>query len=177
MKKIMFNDKYGLTKAVLEGRKTQTRRVINLTETDKEYLDTAFDWDLRESVIVERYAKYKVGEEVAIAQKYSELEYGVDWVRCSINKEHAGWNNKMFVSAEEMPHRIKITNIRIEHLQDISDADCFAEGAQEALKHLPNSEPNDLVRDIFSILIDNVSGKGTWQSNPYVFVYDFELIR
>lgn len=28
MKKIMFNDKYGLTKAVLEGRKTQTRRLI-----------------------------------------------------------------------------------------------------------------------------------------------------
>ena len=28
MQKIMFNDKYGLTKAVLEGRKTMTRRVI-----------------------------------------------------------------------------------------------------------------------------------------------------
>lgn len=27
MKKIMFNDKYGLTKAVLEGRKTITRRI------------------------------------------------------------------------------------------------------------------------------------------------------
>jgi hypothetical protein len=29
MKKIMFNDKYGLTQAVLEGRKTQTRRIMN----------------------------------------------------------------------------------------------------------------------------------------------------
>ena len=28
MKKIMFNDQYCLTKAVLEGRKTQTRRII-----------------------------------------------------------------------------------------------------------------------------------------------------
>lgn len=27
MKKIMFNDRYGLTQAVLEGRKTQTRRI------------------------------------------------------------------------------------------------------------------------------------------------------
>lgn len=42
MKKIMFNDKYGLTEAVLEGRKTQTRRVINLTGYDKRYLDEAF---------------------------------------------------------------------------------------------------------------------------------------
>lgn len=31
MKKIMFNDKYGLTQAVLEGRKTQTRRVLSTT--------------------------------------------------------------------------------------------------------------------------------------------------
>lgn len=29
MKKIMFNDKYGLTQAVLDGRKTQTRRIVN----------------------------------------------------------------------------------------------------------------------------------------------------
>ena len=31
MKKIMFNDKFGLTKAVLDGRKTQTRRLFTLT--------------------------------------------------------------------------------------------------------------------------------------------------
>ena len=31
MKKIMFNDKYGLTEAVLERRKTQTRRILNPT--------------------------------------------------------------------------------------------------------------------------------------------------
>lgn len=28
MQKIMFNDKYGLTQAVLEGRKTMTRRTV-----------------------------------------------------------------------------------------------------------------------------------------------------
>ena len=31
-------------------------------------------------------------------------------------------------------------------------------------------------RDAFAELIDKVSGKGTWASNPYVFVYEFELI-
>ena len=28
----------------------------------------------------------------------------------------------------------------------------------------------------YSVLIDKISGKGTWESNPYVFVYDFKLI-
>ena len=35
MKKIMFNDKYGLTKAVLDGRKTQTRRIVTYPKTFK----------------------------------------------------------------------------------------------------------------------------------------------
>lgn len=43
MKKIMFNDKYGLTKAVFEGRKTQTRRILNPTMLF-ERLDTYECW-------------------------------------------------------------------------------------------------------------------------------------
>ena len=60
MKKIMFNNTYGLTQAVKKGIKTMTRRVLPLSEADEEYLDQAFDWDLRESVILDRYAQYKV---------------------------------------------------------------------------------------------------------------------
>lgn len=37
MKKILFNDKYGLTQAVLEGRKTQTRRIIKFNAVDDGY--------------------------------------------------------------------------------------------------------------------------------------------
>ena len=35
MKKIMFNDRYGLTQAVLDGRKTQTRRIVSQSLIDK----------------------------------------------------------------------------------------------------------------------------------------------
>lgn len=34
----------------------------------------------------------------------------------------------------------------------------------------------DTPREAFAALIDKVSGKGTWESNPYVFVYEFKLI-
>ncbi|MDO4803075.1 MAG: hypothetical protein Q4A15_12990, partial [Prevotellaceae bacterium] len=134
------------------------------------------------------YPLYQL-EEVAVAQSYDDIymeknapcpipeEFRLNAYNKGFNHGHKGWRNKMFVSPDDMPFRIKITNIRIERLQDISDADCFAEGVQEALKHLPNCEPNDLVRDIFSILIDKTCGKGTWESNPWVFVYDFELIK
>ena len=35
----------------------------------------------------------------------------------------------------------------------------------------------DTPREAFAALIDKVSGKGTWESNPYVWVYEFELMK
>lgn len=185
MKKILFNDKYGLTQAVLEGRKTQTRRIVPMGAPLGSYAETV------------KYAQYKEGEIVAIAQNYKDA--GCDFY---FHRGLAGWNNKMFVRANEMPHRIKITNIRIEHLQDISDEDCFKEGiehdcAEGASLNWVDCEDRDARRELlnhkmdgregtfywetpqqaYASLIDHISGKGTWDSNPYVFVYDFELVK
>ena len=86
-----------------------------------------------------------------------------------------------------MPHQIRITDIRIERLQDISDEDClregvwkeyWAEGDSAYLIYNGYREIQfDTPREAFSVLINRVSGKGTWQSNPYVFVYEFELVK
>lgn len=195
-KKIMFSDDYGLTQAVLESRKTMTRRLIQLTDEDKNYLESAFDWDLRERVIIDRYAKYKVGEVVAVAQSYKSvfeesLNYAIPryhWLDDHINVP--GFTNKMFVKASEMPHQIQITGVKIERLQAISEEDCLREGLQEYYPYpgvkIPSYQyfKRGIVRKrispahrCFSYLIDDISGKGTWQSNPWVFVYSFKLIK
>lgn len=208
MKKIMFNDKYGLTKAVLEGRKTQTRRLLHCPKTfggknvsgfrlctNKQGVQFAYLIDEDECEIdgsVNVLSAYKIGEEVAIAQSYSECFR--DDTKLAFS---GGWNNKMFVMAKLMPHRIKITNIRVERLQDISEEDCLKEGVYyhtEPPKHheydryspwSPSVKPYKFESEkyfcsakyAFKHLIEKVSGKGTWDSNPYVFVYDFELIK
>lgn len=194
MKKIMFNDKYGLTQAVLEGRKTQTRRIafkqngfiiiedkdIHLQKLDNGLCSCMFG-DYKFIT-----AKYRIGETLAIAQRYADITSSVDWANCIIRKEEIGWNNKMFVRADLMPHHIRITRIRVERLQDISEEDCLAEGIWEAhniglegvtywYTSLINS-PYRTAKEAYAALIDKISGKGTWKSNPYVFVYDFELI-
>ncbi len=203
MLKIMFNDKYGLTDAVLAKRKTQTRRIITNKEMLKVikkydtlgalftiYFRFLLNPDLRERFIYNRRVmRYQKNETVAIAQSYADITPQADWANCMIRKEEIGWNNKMFVRTEDMPHHIRITKIRIERLQDISDEDCIAEGIQKypdvhnymwgfsyikgaALKFELSTTP----REVYANLIDRISGKGTWESNPYVFVYDFELI-
>lgn len=191
----MFNDKYGLTQAVLEKRKTQTRRIIKIPDYDEEYLDTAFDWDFRESVIIDRYANYRVGEVVAIAQSYKDIfsafsqHHNSQLNICVKNPtDTAGWNNKMFVKAEVMPHLIRITKVRIEKLQDISDEDCLAEGIEfncNAKSYYVDYHKETgymlwlgpTAREAYAALIDKISRKAIWESNPYVFVYDFELLK
>lgn len=191
MKKIMFNDKYGLTQAVLEGRKTQTRRIV--------YTQNGFvvfggeDFQLKKldngqallTLCNNRFktSRYKIGEEVAIAQRYSDIAdtHGQELAQLP------GWNNKMFVNADLMPHRIRITNIRVERLQDISEEDCLKEGiwrddnvGLEGTTYWYHGLANSSFRtakEAYASLIDRISGKGTWESNPLVFVYDFELVK
>lgn len=227
MKKIMFNDKYGLTEAVLERRKTQTRRILNPTmlferlntyegwekediadwkkcckdrlyEANGEELKKMLDYALAHSI-------YKVGDKVAIAQRYTDLAFNDEFLRlCAIHgmpleylKLEKGYNNKMYVKADLMPHYIHVTNVRIEKLQDISKEDVISEGftkcycnlnmgnaASQWEYHLAyfdklgrSKEFGSVhAKEAYSFLIDHISGVGTWESNPFVFVYDFELL-
>lgn len=207
MKKIMFNDKYGLTQAVLKGRKTMTRRVakqlndprinhISKRGTDERvYFTTIYNTGRSEDV----YPLYQIGEVVAVAQRYSECAGIDDFYNCKQAKGQPGWNDKMFVNAYLMPHRIRITDIKLERLQDISEEDAMREGVfkydKPPLHHeadmfapwAPYVRPYKWDSDnliyrctasyAFAYLIDKISGKGTWNRNPWVFVYGFELIK
>lgn len=210
MKKIMFNDKFGLTQAVLEGRKTMTRRITNIQPPNDEcyicwLIDSSVKGDekyegcaawIHDGLQVSEFMRhYKVGEIVAIAQSYKELGYDGDSIdrdpKLNIRglmKDSAGWNNKMFVNSYACKHHIKITDVKVERLQDIPDEDCLKEGIYEDSgdDEFPPSifyefEGNkddgfDTPRSAFAALIDKVSGKGTWDSNPFVWAYEFELI-
>lgn len=191
----MFNDQMGLTRAVLNGNKTMTRRDAKLFN-----IDTMEKWDKELSEeykkkCIDQLTKYKVGEVVAIAQSYSDVlhEYSKQgktngFLKIACDADVAGAYNKMFVRAAEMPHHIKITNIRMERLQDISEEDCLKEGVYKidfALKERGSYsfryenewyEQYHTAQEAFAALIDMVSGKGTWKSNPWVFIYEFDLV-
>ena len=196
----MFNDRYGLTQAVIDGRKTMTRRLIH-----REFF--TLTWDTRGNTLVyenacgdfidirdSKYCPYKVGEVVAVAQKYKNIPELSYLLRDPFSEtyfeevnigEEPGWYNKMFVEAGLMPYKIRITDVRCERLQDISDSECLREGVQyiEELEKYYFERPDregfyfDTPRAAFVSLIDKVSGKGTWENNPWVIVYEFELVK
>jgi len=198
MQKAFFNDRYQQTDAVIEGRKTRATQIMTgidfpvnmvmgraLPDKDGKIYAVANG----ENIIVK--LRYKVGEVVAVAQCY----YNAFSSRCDIPVYGAdrtpGWLNKMFVRADLMPHQIRITGIRCERLQDISDEDCMKEGVVDVTYFKTGGRPYELFalpgheyeetfntpRQAFAALIDKVSGRGTWDRNPWVAVYEFELVK
>lgn len=166
MKGIMFNEKYGLEKAVLEGRKTRTWRA-------------------------DKKPRYEVGEVVAIKQSYLDV---LQYHKENNNVTHQqriigyysgekGWRNKMFTRNEEMPHQIKITKVTPCKLQDVTEEDCLREGVRKGKVYgfffgVGKTQKKCLSPiDAFAGLINKLNGKGYWASNPLGYAYEFELVK
>lgn len=201
----MFNNKFGLTDAVLNGAKTMTRRLVDSKKLLKQIQKRE---GLSEDVVLQlrgdntlrytlNYAPFQVGEIVAIAQSYSDVletmikrhgGYGEDQNEFYEKWDNTPpWRNKMFVRADLMPHHIRITNVKIERLQEISDSDCLREGVlQRKISHFGVIETmfqvpytpiyKNAPREAFAALIDKVGKKGDWDKNPLVYVYEFEVV-
>lgn len=213
MQKMMFNDRFLLTDAVLRGEKTQTRRMIKPQPILTEH--AGFKWknylyglgfnkkETYKNFLRSIKTPYKVGEIVAVAQNYKDAgihfeDLAKDADMLSIKSKVNGFSNKMFVKSELMPHRIKITNVRVQRLQEITDEECLLEGVREIEvsnnwgnstthtecsiiyydhKGLTKELRGRTPKEVYSILIDKIHGYGTWESNPWVFVYDFEILK
>ena len=198
----MFNDNLCLTGAVLLGRKTQTRRgVPELKDIDPEQISFVKVEDVEDGGSIfavyltngERRVvtpKFEVGEVVAIAQSYKAVSdelcnkhrYAIADDIFSKFYSLAGWTNKMFVKADWMLHHIKITDIKIERLQDISEEDCIKEGIykENSFEMFPFykfylSRCFPTAYGAYEELINKLD-KRMWKQNPFVLVYEFKLV-
>ena len=192
----MFSTTYGLQQGVIAGTKTMTRRVdkkLNhplvtdisewgIDDKGKCYLVITYSTGLTEDV----YPPYQIGEEIAIAQPYKDICLN-DPIFFEGMRKEAGWSNKMFVAAEYMPHRIRITDIKVERLQDINEEDAMKEGVEKWMggyivtgimeRHGQNNAWFKSPRDAFFRLFTKLCGYRAWKSNHWVYAYTFELVR
>lgn len=172
----------------------------------EEYYDLTFDKLegvelIKHYYLVEKRGRlpYQIGEIVAVAQSYKTLfeEQRDDASRLFDLRNSAGWNNKMFVKAELMHRRIQMLDVRFEMLQDISDEDCLKEGVvvnepkikgginmyypceylRSCAKEVGWGRVFHTPREAFAHLINKVSRKDVWSLNPYVYAYDFKLVK
>ena len=199
MKGICFKEPLFL--ATIEGRKTQTRRVMK--PQPSMYRQTVGKllgmFNINPSALRgEMKPRYKVGEVVYLKEPYAS-SYNEETDKWEPIYKYGGphyfdidggsvkWKSKLWMPETKARYFIRITDVRAERLQDISDEDCCREGIvlrpeceQSAIVfglfleggHVSNlgSTP----REAYGALIDAINGKGTWDSNPFVWVYEYE---
>lgn len=136
--------------------------------------------------------RYNVGEILYLKEPYfilesKQIEYRYEPTffleGCVMPKWQ--WKNKLFMPASAARHFIKITAVRAERLQDISNEDCIKEGIEEELNihngkqwftYCNGTHSFDTPREAYKALINSIDGKDTWDNNPWVWVYDYKLI-
>lgn len=195
MKGICFTEP--LFHKVVKGEKTQTRRVA--THQHFSYSELS---NVKQGVYIHpAIPKYKVGEIVYLKEPYVKVSSGrifrkYDKSDCSYlrflgeNPDAKGaWNNKFFMPESAARYFIEITAVRAKRLQDISDEDCIKECIEYApmcilswKDELTPAWANGINRystpqKAYAALINKINGKGTWEKNPFVWVYDFKLIQ
>jgi len=202
MKGICFKEP--LFHKVVKGEKTQTRRMI-ISRTGYFKVESRngviFDiWQTNDNEwcgdnLVPVKPKYEVGEVAYLKEPYI-YEYGreekwykyyykfstADILELKVIGVDIKWKNKLFMPESAARYFIEITAVRAERLQDISDEDCMKEGICPKLDGLSFvNEVNNIAyptpKRAYAALIDEINGKGTWEKNPWVWVYDFELIN
>lgn len=193
--------------ATIKEIKDETRRIIPNCDSLRQsvFVKSNYEtWHGRELK-----PKYKVGEVVYLKEPYrithshniwyvsykfdeqvKELPFswghkGLEKLCIQQEKSKSGWLNKLFMPSWCARRFIKITGVRAERLQDITEEDCIKEGI-----HVINKKPICIIplygieemqplgkslKEAYATLIDKINGKGTWDNNPLVWVYDYKL--
>ncbi|HGL6818369.1 TPA: morphogenetic protein [Citrobacter koseri] len=190
---MIFNGE--MVRAILEGRKTQTRRPVNSSTADlldlqKQYPHKKYNivcpfgqpgdclW-VRETfqgplVSEELFEEYRAYPEKCETPQYCEYaaDGGAKPEYCDLddNLRH-GWRPSIHMPRWASRILLEITDVRVERLKSISDGDAIREGCSAT-----DMKSGDCVADVFARLWKSIYGKESWQANPYVWVIEFRRI-
>lgn len=173
-----------MVRAILEGRKTQTRRVVKHPLDDRGVRTTyrVFeDWHGKEV----KCPYGQVGDVLWVRETWQlfspygpeDYYFGYKATPGEIGEEASEkynylrpdvWKPSIHMPKEACRIWLKIINIRVERLQNINNMDIRAEGAAEfgCTAHRLN----------FQSLWQSINGQDSWKSNPWVWVIEFERI-
>jgi hypothetical protein len=188
MKPILFST--AMVQAILGGRKTQTRRVVKTIDARGFRTSYAPFEDFYGRVFKCPYGQpgdvlwvretwcYTGSNEYLNLQTNLPFFYKADVKDSSTEKEvmnHYGWKWKPSIHMPREAARLflRITNVRVERLQEISPESCIAEGLYTTLReHDAVMQLQDQWRDLWQ----SINGQESWEANPWVWVVEFERI-
>ncbi len=168
-----------MVRALLNGTKTQTRRVAMHTVCGVRVARLAFD-----PAPDVRACPYGAPGDLLWVREthYVESSGYVDGSGRRILYRADGEAPTTWTPSIHMPRwasrlTLRITDVRVERLQEISADDCRAEGHPTDWSRSPAPEVHDdAARDWYRDLWDSINGSGAWDANPWVWVVEFERL-
>jgi hypothetical protein len=194
---ILFNGE--MVRAILEGRKTQTRRIVATRGVDpytkgihsrSDISPKVSDCYIKEGDLLwvreshcplmsiggnQRKCKAKDAERVLFkdgASLYKDGEYFQGLDEYSPDALWPKWSPSIHMPRWASRITLKVTSVRVERLNHISDDDCEREGIEMPFIAERRGE---LAQGRFRNLWESVYGEGSWSANPWVWVIEFEV--
>lgn len=185
---ILFNTE--MVQAILDNRKKQTRRLIK-----DPYVQERLESGDHDRTYIEKNVPYKIGDILWVRETWHEIHdsetnqfikygYKADWSEgiTSHPKNKGIWKPSIHMPKEATRIFLKVTKVKWERIQDISEADAIAEGVElfDTNRYKDYEDLNNSflhARISFASLWESINGKNSWQKNPYVWVYDFEQVE
>nr|DAV74559.1 MAG TPA: ASCH domain protein [Caudoviricetes sp.] len=182
-KPILFNTE--MVRAILGGRKTCTRRLI------KHNVDAMLNSpyhkehpEVEDKQIISKLClpPYQPGDVLYVRETWSEWTGGYVHKAWSSPFPQAGaylgekWHPSIHMPKDAARIWLKVTEVRVERLQDIDGKGCVKEGIEEEpLKDIGD----EFVKGMFHDLWDSIIKKSDldrygWDANPWVWVIEFE---
>lgn len=195
-----------MVRAILDGRKTQTRRVVKHAERIEQFernRDGSFYYDFMDDLDPAYVRSRDVpcpygvpGDTLWVRERTTYIgdDYGWAHVRYDADGADLSLTHKAGASpytrtgksvpSIHMPRwasriTLRITDVRVQRLHDISEADARAEGVGEPYfgdGDPPFEEPGVIVSRWmqFRNLWKTINGEGSWAANPWVWAVSFE---
>ena len=180
-----------MVNAILEGRKTMTRRVIkrNCSGRAKE-VGSSRNWHLADPDVIRACPYGKIGARLWVRETFAQnnnqlsdiysdttMVYRADGVsRALDNGVEKAWTPSIFMPRRASRITLEITSVSAEQLQDISEQDAMAEGVDAvSIDAMPRQATMNRRAD-FKQIWESINGKGSWELNPWCWVIEFNRI-
>lgn len=176
---IIFNGP--MVRAILDNRKTQTRRLIKLDGWIPG--DPVYETRDGDFVPIETMCPYRIGDflwvrETWSCERWKNIDGGEGWRRGTLRYRADGNSDGPWRSSRYMPKWaariwLRVTGIRVEQVQDISEENAIAEGVAE-INPSDYGERDDTMRGRFGTLWDSIHGAEAWERNDWIWAILFE---
>lgn len=183
MKPILFN--YEMTRAILDGRKTQTRRPIRFPEGMTGRLPPSGERDYLYYPGGIKRPAYQKGDILYVRETWAEntIPHSGNYAGIEYRADYYGgkepilrWRPSIHMPREAARIFLRVTDVRVERLWGIQPADICAEGVP-----IGANDSADMAYESFAALWDGTikpadRDRFGWEANPWVWVYTFERI-